>query len=575
MKSKLLCLISILLILTLVPIETLAYVEGGTVGSNLGDGSASTIEPGRKASDLSVGPNSGNCYGLKWAYWDANNNGEEARLTLSSIYYDRNGKEVKRLSVDENAVMAAYVMKDANKKQWKLYSWSIWFKDYGTPASWGPKGKNYYKYGIWNAPDAPDGGFKYSADPNKQYWKINRPLLLEIVERDGWEPRPDEEWYKRGNEILDIVWLKKNDLEEMQPPEPNTETIKSIYKVTSSKDGVIFKDTRSLDKIFNSPIETIDYDFSTEHGEFFHSNEIEAQIVCISREEIYDKKLVDGKLNWVVSDYKYSLSPLSNKSKTINYIAIPPSVSPDTIFVPMNLNRNGKAIESDYKRQYGTSNGKSLKVSVDNMQNINNNDNIKMLDTNTITQIKIRVENDQLGIPTKAEGGWDLLTKQPDYSTAMKYGKTRQITGKLTTDNLTKNLNGDVSDDFRYNGKLNGKITGGETLTISEGNNREILAKDFNLNKTNGWKGDKFSIRNIKTGIYKFKSDFSDNWWEITYLKGKYWTYGARYRGKVTIEGVQNPTTITSLSHKDIVKSKQVQPFIKGSFESKTVGGGF
>lgn len=215
MKSKLLCLISILLILTLVPIETLADVEGGTVGSNLGDGSASTIEPGRKASDLSVGPNSGNCYGLKWAYWDANNNGEEARLTLSSIYYDRNGKEVKRLSVDENAVMAAYVMKDANKKQWKLYSWSIWFKDYGTPASWGPKGKNYYKYGIWNAPDAPDGGFKYSADPNKQYWKINRPLLLEIVERDGWEPRPDEEWYKKGNEILDIVWLKKKDIEEI------------------------------------------------------------------------------------------------------------------------------------------------------------------------------------------------------------------------------------------------------------------------------------------------------------------------------------------------------------------------
>lgn len=566
------CIVLLILILLSTSVS-FASTDGGTKGSVPGSSSTGT-GGGSSGGELSFGPNRGNSFGLKWQYWDSSIPGENDRLHLKSSFTNGANQTIT-FEVDEEAVMAAYVMKNVNKYDWRFYSWAVWYENiYKYPGDWRPGGSNgFYRYGIWNDPNTKDGEFEYSADPNVKYWQINRPLLVEIIEKDGWICDNHEEWYKKGTNKLNVVWVTQSEIEEIinEPPEVETETIQTLYRIYDSN-GDIYKEKRGLREIFENPVTTYNYDVSTKLNEHVHNNKIKAIVENVTREAEYKYVIRDGKGEWEIEDWKYTRTPHSVIDRNFQYISIRPSIPPSITFIPLNLNRNGHAKKEDYESSFGKlTTNKKLKVSIDNMQNISDNSHIKMLDTNDKVKFKVSINNEQLGIPKESEGGWKLYASRPSYSTAMSAGKSNQNTGRLTTGSYTKNVTGNVSNNFRWNGRITGSISGGQQLSINEGKG-EIIAKDFSLNKNAGWKGNTFEIKNVKTGLYGLSGSKKD-WWDIKYQEGMYWSYGARYRGQITIDSVKSPTSVTPLSYQDVYTKNVTQPFLRGTFESKTVGG--
>lgn len=455
----------------------------------------------------------------------------------------------------DNARKGAYIKIDSKrtgKTSWMRWNWwDKYVKD--SPASLA----SYYPYGS--------------------AWKHNRgmlqdPELVSEARNSGYSYDYNNHYYSNGSQKLDAVWVEGWH-------ESNADSVTTIVYATA--DGTPLMSDRSYEPawaLYDSPTTSLPYSGKSGPTEMNHSKTIEATYMTITKTETY---MTNGHDKWDVVT-TYSKGGKTYSSKTIKYDVNQANVA-EKYYIPFDLNRNGLALDSDVKASYPSYNGTTpLLMSVDNRQNIIDGSLLKTLDTNTKLSFSVLFDNDQFGLPTAAQGGFDLLMNAPgenhknadgtyNYSILNEIGlQGEELTGQLSANgNVLTNLNGKVSKDVYWGGALKADISA-NSAALTYGGTEHVGGDAFSFGK--GWNGGDFLFKTTKMGNYNLSSN-GRNWWEAQYEQGKFYSYGVEYQGTIHIGHISDPSIVNSNFYARLASKIVTQPVLRGAFEAKTVAG--
>lgn len=487
-------------------------------------------------------------YGLQW----------ETFKGSKTLKTDMGWKAYDRTLNLSNTNKGAYLKLYSNKaKRWTWHNWKYWDECMGGAPSridWWYGGKGLYQSkGHGKLPDA--------------------ELIAEAI-NSGFSYNTSQKWYKKGNQKLDAVWIT---VTWTQKSEVKTE--QSI--VYAEQDGNVLIDRRneSAQSIYSSPTKSLPYGGKTKANQYNYSSNIKASYTTITKKTTWKQDQNGNKKDVVTT---YSKGGTTSSSRDITYKVTQPGVS-QTYFKPYDLNRNGVATDSDVKSTYPEYNGGSpLKMSVDNKQGITNGSALKTLDTNTSLPFSIKFQNGQFGIPTASEGGFNLADNAPggvyknsdgSYNSGVigAIGSAGTAnTGQFWSSGMsTQNVSGNISKDSYWAGSMKANLSA-NTASLTYGNTEKIGGDAFSFGKV--WQGGDFIFKTTKIGTYKLTNS-GRSWWEMQYEKGKFYGYGIEYKGMINIGNIGQPSITHTNLYAGLASKNMVQPIVKGTFESKTVGG--
>ena len=294
----------------------------------------------------------------------------------------------------------------------------------------------------------------------------------------------------------------------------------------------------------------------------------------------------------------YNRQPGNVYTRTWEYNAQPPQLK-YMIFNPINLNRNGPCEPIDYRNETEFRvNFPNIPLSLDvnNKQNISggvddvtdDSNHIRMLDTNEAIPWDINIKNDQLGIPTEAEGGFTMYDSEMDFWFAMNRDRWQEVLGTISTESSELTAAGlggqsptvqDVSYIVHYEPELYGQynIALEKIFTVSEDGGAEADTKTWTIERDRSYTGEhNFTNRAIFYGDkYALMGQMSD-FWEVWYKEVQYYTYGLCMAGYIDIDDPIpiRHTHICQLLYESATYNEHVlQPWLRANFVVKTVGG--
>lgn len=363
--------------------------------------------------------------------------------------------------------------------------------------------------------------------------------------------------------------------------------------------------------IYNNPVTFINWHWDTPNGAETYYNKITVVTHYINRSQHHCEFCCSHCCDYVcglfscwcehgpVHDH-YTRSPGNTYSRTWEYNAEPPQLVYD-IFNPINLNRNGPCIPIDYANETEFSVTRpelALSLDVDNKQNItggvddvtDDSNHIRMLDTNEAIPWEIDIKNDQLGIPTEAEGGFTMYDSQMDFWFAMGRDRDNVILGTLATESAELSAAGlggqgdtmqDISYIVHYSPELYGQYNLGvqNIFTVEEDGGGENDAATWKIERDRSYTGQhEFVNRAIYYGDQYALMGQVSNFWEVWYSEVQYYTYGVCLGGYIDIEdpgGIPiRHTHLAQLKYESATYNEHVvQPWLRGNFVVKTVGG--
>lgn len=398
------------------------------------------------------------------------------------------------------------------------------------------------------------------------------PEVVAEANKNGFKYNSTGKYYTNGKQKLDAVWVEGYQ-------ESATDTITTIVYAEAGG-SALMKDrsNESASSLYNNPTKSLTYTGKSGPTEMSHSKTIEATFMKITKTETY---MTNGSKKWNVKT-TYSKGGKTYSSKTIKYNVKQASIS-EKYYKPYDLNRNGLALDSDVKSSYPSYSASSpLLMSVNNRQNITDGSALKTLDTNTKLSFNVKFNNDQFGLPTAAQGGFDLLLNAPGSSYKNSNGtysasvldevglQGNAATGQLSADGMSAvNVNGKISKDAYWGGSLKADLSA-NSASLTYSGAEKIGGNSFSFGK--GWTGGDFVFKTTKMGIYNLSSN-GRNWWEAQYEQGKFYCYGVEYKGTITVGNISNPSIVNSNLYARLASKTVTQPVLKGKFEAKTVAG--
>lgn len=470
------------------------------------------------------------------------------------------------------------------EKNFTWLRWPWWFRVYSYnggicyPADFVKK-EWYTKYGN-----------KFVAwDPDNLYGQLRskgalpNSVLIKEAERNGYKYDSSKQIYYNSskNDYLDAVWIAES-------VEKKTE-IKDILISVVSKDKktgkteVLYEDPNEnkLLKMFEEGKEQYNYLLSSLPNELNHQRTLTSKFVTIRREQEITKK--EGKIVSTISRY-YRVGSTKILTRDFEYNAKTPDITTKQ-FMPFDLNRNGVALYEDVKKDYPDFKPVgNLNITVDNMQNIKDGSHIKALDINTGIPFEVKINNNQFGIPTKDQGGFELKESVnfDEFKTEVgnvykadvfnKFGIIKDLNlGEFKSNSLYLNIKGATTNPIYWGGAINASLNS-KSVSITYNGQEKIGDKEgFILGKN--WTGGTFNFKAISTGIYNLSSKNSKNWWVINYNAGQFFNYGVKYGGIINSSGIKDPSIKSNNFYIGLNTKLTYQPLLKASFEVKTLGG--
>lgn len=450
------------------------------------------------------------------------------------------------------------------------------FNNYGERT--GESKYTWLRWGFWdryigNTPKDYSSWYSNGSVYTSNNGKLPDPELVTQAVKDGFLYSPSTEWYYRSSDgrKLDAVWVDGY-------KESKITSKTSIVKIEIDDEVILDRTQDHAKTLYESPTISSTYEGKSKANEISHEKNIKVTYINVTKTSTY---MTDGVKKWNIVD-SYLKGGTTSKLRKITYEVQQPSVG-QKYFQPFDLNRNGVAKYEDVKDSYPSYNADiPLKMSVDNKQEITNGSKIQTLDTNTSTLFKVKFNNDQFGIPTSSQGGFDLLNETPGLSYKKDNGTYNNSVISHYGDNGTKNtgifwstgmsnqnIKGNISRTVLWNGNLKATISS-ENASITYDGTEKIGGKHFSFN--NGFRGGYFSFKTIKTGDYNLSSN-NRNWWEVQYEKGYFYGYGVKYRGIIDINGIGAPSIEETNLYTGLSSRILIQPVVKGIFNAKTVGG--
>ena len=463
-------------------------------------------------------------------------------------------------SLSIEAKKGAYVTIDNRlngRTTWLRWPW--WF--YFLKASPGELG-NSWNYDPWDT----NGYFGQSGLSGQ----LPDPELVEEANKHGYSYDSSSTLYSNGSDYLDAVWVSGWTESRSAPA--------TTIVWAEADDETILEDRsyESAESLYEYPTTSLEYTGKSKPNEFNHKRVIKAKFMYVRKNITYK---TDGKKRWDI-EISYSKMGSWRDEKTILYHVKQPRIY-QTFFRPYDLNRNGLADENEVRQSYSEyqAGGQPLELSVDNMQDITDGTKLKTLDSNTSTPFEIKINNNQLGIPTASSGGFDLDDGAPgsrngdgtyDPSIMNEIGTNgEERTGVIrSSTGFKQDVPGTISKDKYWQGSLKGTISA-DTASLTFDGNERIGGDLFIFSKN--WLGGKFNFKTTKIGDYNLYN--GRNWWEIDYEQGKFYSYGVQYRGTITVGEIGEPNVVDKGFYVNLASRNMVQPVLKGVIEAKTVGG--
>lgn len=540
--------------------------SSGEVGGGGGSGT-----PG-KAHQMYIGGWGGNDRYASGLYWES----FSGTKTLKS-HFSYPNHLLTQVAV-ENATKGAFVTSSRADKTRGYMQWPTWFNN------------------IKDFPGQTSAGHFPSKTPWDPYNKVGQqslkgkladPELVKAATDDGFTYHTAHQIYKHssGKKFMDAVWT-------VGRKETSTSTVKTLVygDITGGPSTKILLKSRKDEtgkSLYDSPTKEIPYSDKSLVNESNHKRTINGEFITVTRTKTF---MTDGSKEWDVK-YTYSKSGVTKVKKEITYETSVPG-NTQKYFRPLDLNRNGVANEADVKKDYpGYVNGSpAMKVKVDNMQKITNGDKVQTIDTNILTPFNVEIQNGQFGIPTYAQGGLDVHSTVPGQSFKKADGSYDSAVinnigsgGTVNTAKFwasgwanKKNVASRVSRETAWNGQIMGSI-GTNNASLTYGSEERIGGQNYIFNRD--WKGGKFGFKTISIGTYNLmrptnaQATQGKNWWEVTYEQGKFYEYGVEYKGKITLNGVGDPSISKQNFYTKLSSKGMIQPVLRGQFEAKTVGG--
>lgn len=549
MKSRILLILSLLLVLLFTAQENIAFAE---VSHSDGTDSGSGISGDNDKRYYRIGKS--NSAGIRWSYFF-----ESTTVTsiLPSMWrwdnLEMNG--TKGANVEKHSVVDG---------SWHWFKWVWWYSYAGLndPSTYSSGGLNFYN-DVW---------------VNGLNGKLVDPELVTEATRSGFSFDSRKHLYERSSdrEKLDAVWISS--WKESQARTGTTIVYVDIE--TNGRKKIIVPDRsgESAKSLYNSRTTSAGYEGMSLEDEMKHRSTVTAKYIPVTRIETYE---TDGIKKWNFS-YVYSKGLISTHTKNINYDVKPPPIF-QSYFIPHDLNRNGLAKESDVRASYSNYLGTlPLDITIDNKKSITDGESINTLDTNIATPFTLEMNNDQIGIPYAKDGGFDLKESSPGSLFKNEngaYGNSvmneyesggSSKTGEFWDDNSPKkNINGKISADQYWSGSIKGGTSSSDS-SVTFKDNEKIGSESLVYNA--GWRGGEILFRTIKVGNH-FLVNNSRPWWEITYDQGIFYKYGVKYKGTVNMSGIGKPSVYEDSMYTKLTSKTMIQPVVRGDFEAKTVGG--
>ena len=514
-------------------------------GVNTSGGVSGQYQGGSHGDRWGIG-SSYSAYGIKWISFE----GSTTLVTdMGMKLFDR--------SRSVNSTKGAYLGLYSNDaKRWTWFNWAYWDEVItGAPSDydWWYGGNGVYQEaGHGRLPDVE---------------------LIQCAKDNGYTYDSNAKWYKNGNQKLDAVWI-----DGYQASSTDTKT--SIVYVKDDNGVTVDRTNDSAQSLYDSPTTSSTYGDTTDYNEFNYKNTVTAKYQTVTRTKTY---MTDGSKEWNIT-YSYKKGGITEQKKDFTYKVTQPQIE-QSYFKPFDLNKNGLASDDDVRATYPDFNGSDpLKMSVDNYQGITDGSALKTLDTNTALKFNIRFENGQFGVPTAAQGGFDLADNAPGGSYANDNGTyNNSVINAIGANGTAKtgvfaytgnpgsstNINGNISKDSYWAGSLKANLSA-DTASLTYGDTEKVGGEAFSFDK--GWTGGYFSFKTTKIGTY-YLTNGGRKWWEMQYEKGKFYGYGMSYSGTITTGNIGNPTVTATNLYTRLASRNLVQPVLRGRFDAKTVGG--
>lgn len=230
----------------------------------------------------------------------------------------------------------------------------------------------------------------------------------------------------------------------------------------------------------------------------------------------------------------------STSTNNITYKAQAPVITQEK-YCPYNLNYNRLSQAGDSVGPLDSSftNGEAIAATVNNLHNVTDGQNMSTLNLNNDYNFKVVFNTKTFGLPEKynwyndppelSHGTWEDTVYSGPYANGhiaagdgnYRYGTTLYAALQENNDSAT----------LVYNGK---EYTSDSPLQVS--------------NKNGDWRGGDFSVRFLITGLFNtgnnIKNSKYPDWWTVKYSQCRFYEYGTRYKGKVTVDGVYKPQLV-------------------------------
>lgn len=496
--------------------------------------------------DTSIGPGKGKSSGIRWSpvyngnvQWSSDLHYHPEDL---SPFYTQARKWI-------------CVQKDVRKKGWHNFKWKWWYRYLGDPSRYGTKKLRYYNYadGAWC---------------NRH--NIVDTEILQAVRQSGYNWNSGRSLWTNGSQHVDIAWVSS-----VQKSEANQRW--TIYKVWDGNNLITDNSHRTAEDLYNHPTTEVTYKGKTGVNDYHYSRTYYATYMLVTRKRTYTN---DG--NGHIGNDKNTYSKGSETSYytgTVTYDLTPPDVTQDW-YRPSDLNRNGLANDDDVKQTYPEYNNPkgNVDVTVDNYIGQTDGSYLKTLDTNNRKSFLFKVNSGILGLPlnikdsmpggdkyNQADGSYNSSVMGDVGVASNSNNGVMKFNGGNNTD-----IYGQISNDFMWGGGAYLAVSD-NNASIEYGGTEKVGSEGLNVPRD--WRGGNMNFRSIHVGKYNLMSGGNRPWWEMTYEKGKFYTYGVEYQGKITISGVQAPSVINKGFYTRLASKQLVQPLVRGLFDVSTVAG--
>lgn len=495
-------------------------------------------------------------------------------------------------------------------------SWVLGFaansnSNYWTPNTGGPGGMFNLQRRQGQLKICTPWGPVYNEDA---YYRTNLTQeLKDIGAKDGYRHVVGTLYWKNSNDILSVIW-DNDPWEEVVEGAAESESI-FVPIVTNAQgatplttlntyceEGKVCvengngktinwndlknEDTWNLLKENNNAV--IEGSYTSVEGEKQFSHDYSFDIIRLNRIRTYKRRKSTGE----IKDEQITFKTEKVDTKTFNASWVREDDIQDYVklYRPYDLNTESVVTDFDFRNanytnvlhptnsNYGTTKWNGItsndKVIGNLLMTIDSELNPKqakkpLLDNNDPVGFKVNFANNQFGIPTAAQGGFDLQNTYNDNGVlGVQYYEPKLYVG---VKDWYTNGNGDI------NKKASLQIEG-----ENEFNKEMTYVNKQPFNKR--WK-----FRSLSTGEYALGSSKIADYWTLEYRMNELYEYGAKYHFKVKVTFSGNSYTIThegfEPSSTTKVKVNDVslyrdhdiryvqQPVLRGKFIVKTVGG--